>query len=340
MKILQVTEPFKAEFMEKEDPSVSGADEMLISVKRVGVCGSDVHIYSGHNPFAVYPRIIGHEIAGIVEQTGPGVSRFEVGDHIVLNPAVNCGVCDACRRGHVNTCSKLEVLGVHRDGGFCSKCVVKESWAYKISSDISWDTAVLVEPFSIGANVNSRVGTGEGDRVLVIGAGVIGSIAMMVAKLLGATVTMVDIQESNLQKSLELGADYTINTRDNELYATAMELTGGDGYTVVIDAACIPGMFMQLLEVAAIGGRIGVLGFSKDMTAVNQFEITRKELTIAGSRLSNKQFSRVVSWFEEGKLKPEGVINQVYPFSQAAEVIEKQYAGELGFGKNIISFEA
>ncbi len=339
MKIFQVTEPFKVEFLEKSDPAVTADDEMLISVKRVGVCGSDVHIYSGHNPFAVYPRIIGHEIAGIVEKIGSGVKGFSVGDHVVLNPAVNCGVCDACKRGHVNTCSKLEVLGVHRDGGFCSKCVVKESWAYKINADIDWDTAVLVEPFSIGANVNSRVGTREGDRVLVIGAGVIGSIAMMVAKLLGATVTMVDIQESNLEKAMELGADYTINTSDNDLYAAAMELTGGDGYTVVIDAACIPGMFMQLLEVAAIGGRIGVLGFSKEMTEINQFEITRKELTLAGSRLSNNQFAKVVAWFEEGKLRPEGVINKVYPFEQAAEVIEKQYAGDLGFGKNIIALD-
>ena len=340
MEILQITEPFKAELLEKNDPSELGADEIILDVKRVGVCGSDVHIYSGHNPFAIYPRIIGHEITGIVAAVGDSVVKFREGDHVVLNPATNCEVCDACKRGHINTCSKLEVLGVHRDGGFSSKFVAKEKWAYKIADDMSWDTAVLVEPFTIGANVNARVNTREGDRVLIIGAGVIGTVAMMVAKMKGATVTVADIMETNLQKAKELGADYVINSKEKNLYEEGMNLTDGNGFTVVIDAACVPGMFMQLLECAAIGGRIGILGFSKDMTEINQFEITRKELTIAGSRLSNKQFASVIEWFEKGMLKPEGVINKVYPFAEAIAVIEQQYAGKLGFGKNIISFDA
>lgn len=339
MKILQITEPFKAELLEKEDPASLATDEILLDVKRVGVCGSDVHIYSGHNPFAIYPRIIGHELTGIVEAVGDGVTSFKAGDHVVLNPATNCGICDACRRGHVNTCSKLEVLGVHRDGGFSSKCVAKESWAYMIADDMDWNTAVLVEPFTIGANVNARVGTEKGDRVLVVGAGVIGTIAMMVAKMKGATVTVADIVEANLAKAKEFGADNVINTKEKDLFDEGMNITDGDGFTVVIDAACVPGMFMQLLECAAIGGRVGVLGFSKDLTEINQFEITRKELTIAGSRLSNKQFANVIEWFESGAIKPEGVINKVYPFAESINVIEQQYNGKLGFGKNIISFE-
>lgn len=339
MKILQVTEPFKMDCLEKEDPTTFGEDELLVGVKRVGVCGSDIHIYSGHNPFAIYPRIIGHEIAGIVEAVGDKVANFKVGDHIVLNPAINCGECDACKRGHINTCSKLEVLGVHRDGGFCSKFVAKESWVYKIPQDMSWETAILVEPFTIGANVTSRVDVRKDDRVLVVGSGVIGSVVLMTAKMMGAVVTVADIAAENLEKAKELGADNIINTKEVDLYEEGMRITDGDGFTVVIDAACVPSMFMSLLECAAIGGRIGVLGFSKEMSEINQFEITRKELTIAGSRLSNKQFARVIDWFASKQLNPEGIVNSVYSFEDAAKVIEEQYAGKLGFGKNIISFD-
>ena len=339
MKILHVVEPFKAEFVEKEDPSVIEGDELLISVKRVGVCGSDIHIYSGHNPFAVYPRIIGHEIAGVVDAVGSEVKDFAVGDHIVLNPATNCGVCDACKRGYVNTCGNLEVLGVHRDGGFASKFVAKASWAYKISNEMSWEEAVLVEPFTIGANVTSRVNVTAGDRVLVIGAGVIGTIAVMVAKMKGAEVTTADIVDANLVKAKELGADYTINTKNADLLEESMKITNNNGYTVVIDAACVPSMFASLLQCAASGGRVGILGFSKEISEINQFEITRKELTIAGSRLSNNQFSNVINWFENKKLNPEAIINKVYPFNDSINVIQDQYEGKLDFGKNIISFE-
>ena len=339
MKILHVVEPFKAEFDEKEDPSIIEGDELLINVKRVGVCGSDIHIYSGHNPFAVYPRIIGHEIAGVVDAVGSDVKEFKAGDHVVLNPATNCGVCDACKRGHVNTCGNLEVLGVHRDGGFASKFVAKASWAYKISKEMSWDEAVLVEPFTIGANVTSRVNVIEGDRVLVVGAGVIGTIAAMVAKMKGAEVTIADIVDANLVKAKELGADYVINTKDTDLFEESMKITNNDGFTVVIDAACIPSMFMSLLQCAASGGRVGILGFSKDISDISQFEITRKELTIAGSRLSNNQFANVIEWFEDKKLNPGAIINNVYAFSDSISVIQDQYAGKLNFGKNIISFE-
>ena len=339
MQVLKVIEPFKIECTQEERTFSLAANELLIAVKRVGICGSDIHIYSGHNPFAVYPRVIGHEIAGVVEAVGSGVDSFRVGEHVVINPATSCGGCDACRRGHANTCSSLEVLGVHRDGGFCSKFVAKKDWVYKISESIGWDSAVLVEPFTIGANVTSRIDIHEGDRVLVVGAGVIGSIAMMVSKLKGATVTVADIVEGNLQKAGALGADSLINTRKTSLQQAVREQTGGDGFTAVIDAACVPGMFMELLECTASGGRIGLLGFSQEISEITQFEITRKELTIAGSRLSNNQFENVIGWFESGAIQPEGIINQVFSLDEAVGVIEKQYAGKLPFGKNIISFD-
>ena len=339
MQILEVTEPFEIETRQQDESFILADDELLIGIKRVGICGSDVHIYSGHNPFAAYPRIIGHEIAGVVEWVGAGAGDFAVGDHVVVNPATSCGVCDACRRGHVNTCSNLEVLGVHRDGGFCSKFVAKASWVYKISRNLDWDTAVLVEPFTIGANVTDRINVQADDRVLVVGAGVIGAISMMVAKMKGATVTVADIVEGNLEKAGELGADYLVDTTKKSLQSAVQEYTGGDGFTAIIDAACVPGMFMELLECAASGGRIGLLGFSQDISEITQYEITRKELTIAGSRLSNNQFANVIEWFESGVIQPDGIINQVAGFDEAVEVIENQYAGKLGFGKNIISFE-
>lgn len=337
MKVLQIRKPMEAVFSEKEtEKPLPG--QALIRIKRVGICGSDIHIFKGSNPFTIYPRIIGHEMTGEVLEINGIKPDIRIGTHVVIDPVLNCGTCDACRRNHPNVCENLQVIGVHTDGGFSEQITVPLENLYAIPDSMSWETAVLVEPFSIGFNVCERTAVGSEDRVLIIGCGVIGNTAMLTAKMLGAKVIVCDIDDKKLFRAKELGADYVINSKDNFLTDKINELTNGDGVTVVIDAACIPSLFQTLLECTAPGGRVGILGFSKDFSQIAQFEITKKELTVVGSRLSNRKFSKVINAFEQGLLKPEVVIEKIYPFAEAQTVLKHIADSGSSMGKNIVSF--
>lgn len=339
MKSLVVTSPLNAEFRELEEIRPVGS-EVLIRVKRVGICGSDIHIYRGSNPFTKYPRVIGHEIAGEVILIGSDVTRFQVGDRVVVNPVLNCGVCDTCLRNHSNVCSNLEVLGVHQDGGFASQIKVKEENVYSVSKNLSWDQAVLVEPFSVGANICTLLQIDKHDRVLIIGAGVIGTVALMVCKMLGAQVIISDIDDDTLTNAEKNGADFVVNSSSRDIKDAVDHFTDNCGATAIIDAACIPSLFQVILECAAPGGRVGILGFSQKMSSINQFEITRKELSIFGSRLNNKRFPMVIEWFEKEMLKPELLIKDRFPFSESLEVINSLSSNKSSPGKTIITFDS
>lgn len=337
MKVLQVRKPMDSVFSEKEiGKPLEG--QALIQMRRVGICGSDIHIFKGSNPFTVYPRIIGHEMTGEVLEINGTKPDIKIGTHVVIDPVLNCGKCDACKRNHPNVCTNLQVMGVHTDGGFSEQIIVPLENLYKVPDFMDWETAVLVEPFSIGFNVCNRTAVCSEDRVLIIGCGVIGNTALLTAKMLGATVIVCDIDDKKLFRAKELGADYVVNSKDGLLTDKINEFTKGDGVTVVIDAACIPSLFQILLECAAPGGRVGILGFSKEVSQITQFEITKKELTIAGSRLSNRMFSKVINAFEQGLLKPEVLIEKIYPFTEAQTVLKHIADSGSGMGKNILSF--
>lgn len=337
MNVLQVTKPGELLVIERDvRPLEQG--EVLIDVKRVGVCGSDILIYNGGNPFTIYPRVIGHEIAGVVAKVASDVTEFSAGDRVTIDPVLNCGQCDACRRGHPNVCSNLRVMGVHTDGGFASQHIVPAKNLYKVPASLSWEAAAFVEPFSIGSNICSRAQVGPGDRVLIVGSGVIGNTVLMTAKMLGAEVIVCDIVDEKLDKAKELGADTVFNSGKLNLKDEVMRITDGDGVTVVVDAASIPSLFLTLLECLAPGGRMGVLGFSKNECTVNQFEITRKEITIVGSRLNNRRFPSVIDSFAKGLLKPELLLDKVVPFEEVEQTLKDLVAFGMNKGKTMISF--
>ncbi len=337
MKVLQIRKPMEAVFSEKKTGKPLEG-QALIQMKRIGICGSDIHIFKGSNPFTIYPRIIGHEMAGKVLEINGTKSGIKIGTHVVIDPVLNCGKCDACKRNHPNVCTNLQVMGVHTDGGFSEQIIVPLENLYVIPDSMPWETAVLVEPFSIGFNVCDRTAVCPQDRVLIIGCGVIGNTALLTAKMSGAKVIVCDIDDKKLFRAKELGADYVVNGKDGLLTDKINELTKGDGVTVVIDAACIPSLFQTLLECASPGGRVGILGFSKDVSQITQFEITKKELTVAGSRLSNRMFSKVINAFEQGVLKPEVLIEKIYPFAEAQSVLKHIADLGSGIGKTILRF--
>src|SRR3954464_9065498 len=205
MLAISVEKPHSLAVVEASSPAPEQG-EVRIRVRRAGICGSDVHILHGSNPFARYPRIVGHEFAGEIESVGPDVSALAVGDRVVVDPVLSCGHCYPCRIGRPNVCANLEVLGVHRDGGFRDLIVVPARNVVKVSPSLPIEIAALAEPFSIAANVLSRTGCGPEDTVLIYGAGTVGLTVLQVAKLKGARCIVADIDTARLERAPALGA--------------------------------------------------------------------------------------------------------------------------------------
>lgn len=294
-----------------------GPGEVMVRVKRAGICGSDVHILEGSNPFARYPRIIGHEMAGVVVAVGTGAVDVNTGDTVVIDPVISCGTCHACQIGRSNVCVNLEVLGVHRDGGFRTFITVPSRNAVRVSPDLPIGVAALAEPFSIAANVLHQTGCTETDTMLVYGAGPIGLTVLQVAKLKGARCIVADLDGSRLEFARDFGADEVVLAKPGRVRAAVASETNGLGPTVVVDATGEPSLLSEALHVVSPAGRIGLLGFSNRPVEVVQKEIVSKEIAIHGSRLSRRFLPDVVAWLENGELRPKAMIRDTFAAEDA-----------------------
>ncbi|TCL93927.1 L-gulonate 5-dehydrogenase [Rhizobium sp. PP-WC-2G-219] len=325
MVTISVREPYKLEIDDRPVP-LPGPGEVAIQVRRAGICGSDMHILHGSNPFAVYPRVIGHEFAGVIAALGEGVSSLAIGEHVVADPVISCGTCYPCRIGRSNVCANLQVIGVHRDGGFRAVAIVPEANAVKVSSKLGLDVAALAEPLAVAANVLWRTACTNEDVVLIYGAGTVGITVLQMAKMKGARCIIADIDADRLVRAREFGADVVINSREQSVAEVVAPELGGLGPSIVIDGAGIPSLLEEACRVAAPAGRIGLLGFSPGPCNISQQEIVRKELTLVGSRLNRRFIPEVIGWLEAGLLRPEAMITQTFDARDARaafDLVEK-----------------
>lgn len=305
MKAVRVTEPFKIEIVDIEKPVITKEDDVIIRVTSGGICGSDIGIYNGTNSLATYPRIIGHEFGGIVTEVGSKVTSVQVGDKVAVDPVVSCGNCYACKTGRHNVCSTVEVIGVHRDGGFTEFVKADEKNIHKFHTDFDQSLLGIVEPYTIGMEINNRAHITGDDKVLIMGSGPIGICAMQVAKSRGAKVMMTDLVSSRLEKAKKMGADETVLVSQENLEERIHDFTDGEGMPVVIDTVCVPASFEQSVQLACPAGRVVVIGLKDKPSQIIMADITKKELTIVGSRLNCNCFDQVIELFEHGSVQPE-----------------------------------
>lgn len=321
MKAIRVDSPKNIEIAEVAMPNQPIEEEVLIKIKAAGICGSDLHIYHGTSPVATYPRIIGHEFVGEIVGVGEKVQDLQVGDHVTVDPVVNCGTCYPCSIGRHNVCTSLKVRGVHTDGGFSEYVSFPQKYVYKISSELPWETAALIEPYSIGAQVLARGEIVRGDTVLILGAGPIGLIISQVVKKVGAKAIITDIIEERLEMALEMGADVVINTTKQDMREVVMKETNGCGVTVVIEAVGLPKLLEDGVKVACPAARVVVLGFTETPSQIAQLDITKNELDIRGSRLNAHKFPQVIEWFNKRELNPEKLISHKFRFTEINKAI-------------------
>lgn len=319
MKAVQVPTAHELRIIEQERPAVVNADDVLVKIKRVGICGSDMHIYHGTNPLATYPRIVGHEVAGEVAEVGNAVTGLQPGDHVVVEPINYCGECYACRKGRPNVCEKLSVFGVHEDGGMREYAVLPEKQLHSVNKDLSWDEIVLAEPYTIGAQAVWRGNVEAGDTVLIQGCGPIGICILKLAKIAGAHVFMTDLSEERMAFAKESGADEVINAGKESVKDRILELTDGTGPNVVIDAVGMPATVELSIDLVSPAGYVVVLGFDERPSAIPQLPITKKEITIVGSRLQTNQFGKVVDLLNSGELRSDGLITHKFALDDVQE---------------------
>jgi len=322
MKALQVIRPFEMALIDVEEPMITKATDVLVQTEYVGICGSDMHIYHGSNPLAILPRVPGHEVVGRVLEIGQRVQGLKIGDKVVVEPIRYCGECYACRKGQPNVCEQLSVFGVHEDGGMLERFVAAENQLHRVADHTPLEEAVLIEPYTIGAQAVYRGELQAGETLLIQGAGPIGICILKIAKLMGAQVIISDLDATKLSYAKELGADEVVNVKEQNLLEAVNLWTDGEGVNVSIDAVCIPLTFQQSIDAVSVAGRVVVLSFGEEAIELAPLPITKKELTIKGSRLQTFQFNNVVKLVDDGKLQQQGLITHIFSLHEAKEAFE------------------
>lgn len=322
MRASCIIKPLQIAEVSQQMPKTLRQGEVLLRVKRVGICGSDVHIYQGHNPFATYPRVWGHEFAGEVIAIGDGVTGVSVGDHVVGEPYLNCGRCYACRQGQGNVCKDLKVFGVHLDGGAREYVVMEEGKVYKVDKNVPWDVAVLAEPLTIGFHSVARGQVKAGDIVLVMGSGTIGITVMLAAKATGATVICTDILDDKLDYVQSLGADYVINVAKQDQAEAIRQLLEGEQPNVVIDCIGNKSSLESAVVEVSPAGRVVELGFSPIASEIPHVIIMQKEVDVRGTRLQSGEFPEAIAYIERNQDRLASFVTQRYTMDQIPEAFQ------------------
>jgi len=280
---------------------VRGPDEVLIRVRRVGVCGTDYHIFRGKQPYLSYPRLIGHEFSGEVVEA-PSHSQLGPGDRVAVMPYLSCGVCVACRKGKTNCCTRLEVLGVHRDGALTEYVSVPAGFVVD-TNQLSFDEAAMIEFLSIGAHAVRRADVAAADRVLVVGAGPIGLAATAFCKLRGAQLTIVDSRDDRLEFArTALFADHTV-TLGEQTREKLAAVSGDDFFDVVFDATGNPQAMETGFSYVAHGGRYALISVVSADIRFSDPDFHKRETTLLACRNATlEDFATVVGAIQSRQL--------------------------------------
>ena len=338
MKTLVCTQPGMFEYALGEQP-VLKEGQAIIKIKRIGICGTDLHAFEGTQPFFEYPRILGHELAGeLVEaDNAPG---FSIGEAVTFIPYFYCGVCIACRSGKPNCCANIKVCGVHQHGGMVEYLSVP-SYSLVHGEGLSFDELALVEPLAIGAHGVRRAGVIKDEYVLVIGAGPIGLGTMEFARIAGGKIIALDINNDRLRFCRErLKVEHTINALDTDVMKQLMTITNGDMPTVVIDATGSLKAINNAFQYMAHSARYVLIGLQKGDICFSHPEFHKREATLMSSRNATRaDFEHVIHSMKKKEVDPTTYITHRVAFNQVKDEFEQWLNPANGVIKAMISMD-
>jgi len=301
--------------------------ELLIKVRSVGICGSDLHAYHGNQPFVKPPRILGHELAGDVWAIGEGAEKsgFEIGDKVVAEGLFTCGQCGFCRSGRYNICENARVLGIHVNGADAEFVNIPAEAIHHLPERMNYDEGALVEPAAVAAHAVERCGVGEDDVVAITGMGPIGLLTMQMAKARGASKIFVsDVIDYRLDLARKLGADLTVNARQEDWSRRVSQATNGRGADAVFEAVGHPDTIRETFEIVRHGGSVIVIGMSyaQPIMEMNMLSLPMKELRVLGSKASARMTDKVIELFRQGRVNFRDLVSHALPLAEAPRGFE------------------
>ncbi len=308
MKAIVIPKPGEINVAEISEPVIK-AGEAIIEIKAMGICGSDVTAFKGLNPTMEFPRVMGHEVAGIIKEIGENTKGLKAGDRVSVEPYFYCGECYACRLGIFNNCENLNVLGVRMEGAMAERISHPIKYLHKLPDDIPWEEAAAVEPLSISLHGVHRTHLRGGEFAVIFGAGTIGLLAALCALAYGAKPIVIDIVDSRLELARSLGVKHTINSLNEDAIKKVYEITNGDLAPVVLECSGSQRAINDAMEVASNSGRIALVGWAKGIIDFNQPRVLRKELNIFGSRCSYNEFQECIDMIYTRRVDVRPIIN-------------------------------
>ena len=320
MKQAIMVKPGKIEFRQVEKPTLN-ENEILMQTKRIGVCGSDIHVFHGTHPYTSYPVVQGHEVSGVVVEVGEAVKGIAVGDKVTFTPQVVCGECYPCRNGMYHVCETLKVMGF-QTGGAAQEFFVLPEWnVFKLPDDISLDHAAMIEPVSVAVHAVRRGGDVTGKKVLVLGAGTIGNLVAQVAKAFGAAAVMItDLSDYKLEKASACNIDFAINTANEDLNNALLRDFGPDRADLILECVGVQATATQAVECARKGTTVVIVGVFGEKPVVNLGYVQDWELNLVGTAMYQKtDYEAAIELVTSGKMHLDELFTHRFSFDEYLE---------------------
>jgi len=298
--------------------------EVLIKVKSVGICGSDVGAYKGINPLVTYPRVIGHEIAGELLEIPEGENDLKIGDRVIIEPYKYCGKCYPCSIGRTNCCENLEVLGVHIDGGFTEYFSYDRKLVHKIPENISWEQSPMIEPLVIALHSLNRIKLKEDEHIVITGAGPIGNLIAQASLYKGAIPILIDFIQERLNLATKLGINYICNLNKDNPIDIIKTITKGRMAEAVVEASGSSKAIRNSIDYVSYAGRVVFVGWPKEEILMPTALFTKKELDIRGSRTGGPEFPEAIKLIAESKIKVKPLITEIVTMLELPEALIQQ----------------
>jgi len=328
MRQAVMTKPGHIEIGEAKEPT-AGPGEILLRIKKIGVCGTDIHVWHGQHPFTPYPVVQGHEFSAVVEAVGEGVTIVKPGMKATAAPQEVCGVCNQCKRGDYHICDELKVRGFQAPGCAQDLFVTTEERIVAFPDSLTFEQGALIEPAAVAAHSTARLPSLEGKNVAVFGAGTIGNLVAQAARCRGAKKVMItDLSDFRLQKALDVGIDATCNVGKENFAEKAKEFFGDEGFDVAFEAVGVEASLDDAVQHIQKGGDIVVLGVFGGRPAVDMSVVGDRELSLIGTLMyKQNDYQQAVDWISSGAMITEPLVTKHFPFEQyedAYHFIEKQ----------------
>lgn len=342
MNALLLKQYMELELVDMPVPEI-GVEEVLVRVRACGICGSDVHGYDGSTGRRIPPLVMGHEAAGVVHSTGPGVNRFHPGDRVTFDSTIYCGECPCCLRGQMNLCDRREVLGVscgdyRRDGAFAEYVLVPERIVYSLPAAMPFAEAAMLEAVSVALHAVAVSDLRGGETALVLGAGMIGLLTLQAARAAGCSrVFIADVDATRLDLAMRLGATETLHLSGPNLVRACRDLTNGAGVDLVLEAVGRDETVSTAIDAARKGGTVTLIGNIAPQVTLPLQKVVSRQLRLQGTAASSGEYPQAIDMIVKGAIQLKPLITAVAPLHEGPRWFERLYAHEPGLMKIVLA---